>query len=121
MCVITSFHFLLLFSSFLFICRAVYFACVLQELYLVLIVVVGFVMYAFYYDCDPVETGRVLTKDQLVPLFIMESLGDWVGLPGLFCASVFSASLRSGTCRSQAMGRGGGQDRIMTLSGLILF
>ena len=42
----------------------------------------GLVMYAFYHDCDPVATQQVKTKDQLFPLFVMQVMGDYPGMPG---------------------------------------
>jgi solute carrier family 5 (sodium-coupled monocarboxylate transporter), member 8/12 len=37
----------------------------------------------------------VKAKDQLLPLLVMDTLGDYPGLPGLFVAGVFSAALSS--------------------------
>lgn len=38
-------------------------------------------------------------RDQLLPLFVMDTLGDYPGLTGLFIAGVFSAALSSlSTC-----------------------
>lgn len=68
-------------------------------------------MYATYHKCDPLTTtvrksklNRQLfiinyfqlakQKDQLLPLLVMEILGDMPGLPGVFVAGIFSAALR---------------------------
>lgn len=32
----------------------------------------GLVIYARYYDCDPISSKLVSTKDQLLPLFVMD-------------------------------------------------
>ncbi|XP_063700697.1 sodium-coupled monocarboxylate transporter 1-like [Culicoides brevitarsis] len=55
----------------------------------------GLLLYAIYHDCDPLTTGLVKKKDQLVPLLVMQILGDYPGLAGCFIAGVFSASLSS--------------------------
>ncbi|KPJ11709.1 Sodium-coupled monocarboxylate transporter 1 [Papilio machaon] len=55
----------------------------------------GLLAFARYHDCDPVNSKLVLAKDQLLPLLVMDILGDWNGLPGLFVAGVFSAALSS--------------------------
>ncbi|XP_057371552.1 sodium-coupled monocarboxylate transporter 1-like isoform X2 [Daphnia carinata] len=55
--------------------------------------VVGLVMYSKYFDCDPL-TAKVIDKaDQIVPFFVMDVLGDFPGLPGLFVAGIFSGAL----------------------------
>merc|ERR1719228_1624697 len=53
----------------------------------------GMVMYAYYHDCDPMTTRQVNKKDQLFPLFVMQVMGDYPGVPGLFVAGVFSGAL----------------------------
>ncbi|CRK86766.1 CLUMA_CG000598, isoform A [Clunio marinus] len=55
----------------------------------------GLLIYATYHDCDPLTTKLVKAKDQLLPLLVMDILGDYPGLPGLFVAGVFSAALSS--------------------------
>lgn len=54
----------------------------------------GLLLYASYYDCDPLIAGRIHANDQLLPLFVMETAGHISGLPGLFIAGVFGAALR---------------------------
>ncbi|KAI4503569.1 hypothetical protein M0802_000972 [Mischocyttarus mexicanus] len=55
----------------------------------------GLLIYAWYHECDPLTTKLAGTKDQLLPLLVMNILGDYPGLPGLFVAGVFSAALSS--------------------------
>ena len=53
----------------------------------------GLFMSAFYEKCDPLKAGFVKSPNQLLPMFVMDILGDVTGLPGLFCAGLFSAAL----------------------------
>lgn len=53
----------------------------------------GMVVYAKYADCDPISAGVVSKGDQLFPLFVMDTLGEFRGLPGLFVAGIFSGAL----------------------------
>lgn len=55
----------------------------------------GLILYAKYFDCDPLTTKLVTAKDQLMPLLVMENLSGVPGFAGLFIAGVFSASLSS--------------------------
>ena len=55
----------------------------------------GLLIYATYYDCDPLTTKLAKAKDQMLPLLVMDILKDLPGLPGLFIAGVFSAALSS--------------------------
>lgn len=49
-------------------------------------------VYAKYADCDPITSGVVSKGDQLFPLFVMDTLGEFRGLPGLFVAGIFSGA-----------------------------
>ncbi|XP_076223967.1 sodium-coupled monocarboxylate transporter 1 [Nomia melanderi] len=55
----------------------------------------GMLIYAWYHECDPLTTKLASAKDQLLPLLVMNVLGEMPGLPGLFVAGVFSAALSS--------------------------
>ncbi|XP_014671167.1 PREDICTED: sodium-coupled monocarboxylate transporter 1-like [Priapulus caudatus] len=63
----------------------------------VLLMLMGLAAYAKYHDCDPMLSHNIDKKDQLVPYFVLDTLGFVRGLPGLFVASCFSAALS--TCR----------------------
>ncbi len=58
-----------------------------------LTIVVGMVVVSRYRGCDPIKTQRVMTADQLFPLFVMDTMGSIPGIPGIFVAGMFSASL----------------------------
>lgn len=51
-------------------------------------------VFASYFGCDPLTSGRIHADDQLLPLFVMETVGHLRGVPGLFIAGVFGAALR---------------------------
>uniref|UniRef100_A0A1B6F543 Sodium-coupled monocarboxylate transporter 1 n=1 Tax=Cuerna arida TaxID=1464854 RepID=A0A1B6F543_9HEMI len=53
----------------------------------------GMIMYAEYKDCDPLSNRVISASDQLMPLFVMNTLGHLQGIPGLFVAGIFAASL----------------------------
>ena len=53
----------------------------------------GLIIFTRYLHCDPVSSGLVNTKDQLLPLFVMDILGHVLGFPGFFVAGVFSGAL----------------------------
>ncbi|KAK3582702.1 hypothetical protein CHS0354_013053 [Potamilus streckersoni] len=54
---------------------------------------IGITMYAFYRHCDPIQFKLVSASDQLVPLFVMDVMGNVYGVPGLFVACLFSGAL----------------------------
>ncbi|KAH8355344.1 hypothetical protein KR093_011507 [Drosophila rubida] len=72
----------------------------------------GLAIFYYYRDCDPVEDGRIKSRDQLMPLFAVDTMGkidvtlnvdicfsttlfagQYPGLCGLFVSGIFSASL----------------------------
>ncbi|XP_032776975.2 sodium-coupled monocarboxylate transporter 1 [Daphnia magna] len=55
----------------------------------------GTVVYAKYFDCDPLTSKVIEKADQIMPLFVMDTVGNLPGLPGLFVAGVFSGALSS--------------------------
>lgn len=55
----------------------------------------GLLLHAMYHDCDPLTTKLAKHNDQLVPLLVMNVLGEIPGLTGCFIAGVFSAALSS--------------------------
>ncbi|XP_076834459.1 solute carrier family 5 member 6 isoform X2 [Brachyhypopomus gauderio] len=55
--------------------------------------VMGLVMFACYSDNSPLDNRYITSKDQMVLYFVMDMLQGFPGLPGLFVACLFSASL----------------------------
>ncbi|CAF1372852.1 unnamed protein product [Rotaria sordida] len=43
----------------------------------------GVILYAYYVDCDPYTAGHIQNVDQIFPYFIMDTLGNKKGIPGL--------------------------------------
>ncbi|XP_035897146.1 sodium-coupled monocarboxylate transporter 1-like [Anopheles stephensi] len=56
---------------------------------------IGMLVYATYYRCDPLTTQLARAKDQLLPLFVMETFAAYPGMTGVFVAGIFSAALSS--------------------------
>lgn len=54
----------------------------------------GLLIYATYYNCDPLSTKQIGKSDQLLPFYVMKIADDLPGLPGMFISGVFSAALR---------------------------
>jgi len=53
----------------------------------------GMLLFAFYHHCDPASMGQVTFGDQLVPLLVLQIMGDYPGLPGLLVAGLLSGTL----------------------------
>lgn len=61
----------------------------------------GLVMYTFYADCDPLQSGQLTQISQLVPQFVRDIVGHIGGMRGLFVSSLLCASLRWVTRRDE--------------------
>ncbi|XP_017097688.2 sodium-coupled monocarboxylate transporter 1-like [Drosophila bipectinata] len=55
----------------------------------------GVLLFEKYKDCDPLSAGLITNDDQMLSLFVVQSVGDIYGLPGLFIAGIFGAGLSS--------------------------
>ncbi|KAL7738439.1 hypothetical protein ACLKA6_006750 [Drosophila palustris] len=53
----------------------------------------GLAIFYYYRDCDPMLNGRITSRDQVMPLFALDTMGQYPGLCGLFVSGIFSASL----------------------------
>ncbi|XP_067998829.1 sodium-coupled monocarboxylate transporter 1 [Melanerpes formicivorus] len=53
----------------------------------------GLCLYSVYKLCDPWTAGEVSALDQLMPYLVLDILGDFPGVPGLFVASAYSGTL----------------------------
>ena len=63
-------------------------------LILTLCCVTGIIAFAIYHKCDLLTSKKVAKGEQILPYLVMDLLGSYYGLPGLFVACVYSASLR---------------------------
>lgn len=73
--------------------RAVWYTLPMFTIIHLLILLVGIVVISKYRYCDPIKTKRISSADQLFPLFVMDTMGYIPGIPGIFFAGMFSASL----------------------------
>ncbi|XP_054742352.1 sodium-coupled monocarboxylate transporter 2 isoform X1 [Anastrepha obliqua] len=55
----------------------------------------GLLVFNFYRNCDPLTAGLISNDDQLLPIYVMQTVGHLQGIPGLFIAGVFGAALSS--------------------------
>ncbi|XP_052104371.1 sodium-coupled monocarboxylate transporter 1-like [Mytilus californianus] len=55
----------------------------------------GIVAYSYYHTlgCDPIKSKQITNPNQIVPYMVMDIFNGLPGMPGLFMASLFSASL----------------------------
>ncbi|XP_035714103.1 sodium-coupled monocarboxylate transporter 1 [Folsomia candida] len=53
----------------------------------------GMLIFAQFYNCDPVHAKLVTSPDQLLPLFVIDVLRGYPTLPGLLIAGITSGSM----------------------------
>uniref|UniRef100_A0A915EEN8 Uncharacterized protein n=1 Tax=Ditylenchus dipsaci TaxID=166011 RepID=A0A915EEN8_9BILA len=54
---------------------------------------IGLLMVAYFKWCDPLSLGEIQTADKMAILMASRVLSSMPGLPGIFLATVFSATL----------------------------
>nr|XP_047140274.1 sodium-coupled monocarboxylate transporter 2-like isoform X2 [Hydra vulgaris] len=90
--------------------RLIFFEALLMNIpalifFICLVSLSGLVVYAVYHDCNIGVLGikAVNSNDQVLPYFIMEKLGKFKGVPGLFTACLFSGALSSASSGINSM------------------
>ncbi|XP_023215230.1 putative sodium-dependent multivitamin transporter isoform X2 [Centruroides sculpturatus] len=76
--------------------RAIWASVPLKTIHTLFTCFCGVILYSSFGSCDPLlnkKETKLSSYDQLLPYFIMKSLGKFPGLPGLCIAGLFSASL----------------------------
>ncbi|XP_011704411.1 PREDICTED: putative sodium-dependent multivitamin transporter [Wasmannia auropunctata] len=73
--------------------RAMWLSWLITALMMITIYFSGLAMYSRYHNCDPLLKKRITSPDMLMPLYVMDTMSNISGLPGLFVAGIFSASL----------------------------
>lgn len=58
-----------------------------------LLLVLAMMVVSYYRTCDPIITKRAETAEQSVPLYIMDTLGQTVGLSGLYVSALCAGTL----------------------------
>ncbi|CAH2011660.1 unnamed protein product [Acanthoscelides obtectus] len=53
----------------------------------------GMIMVAHYKDCDPIKSGEIRAADEILPLYVISTMGHLKGVTGFFVAGIFAASL----------------------------
>jgi len=73
--------------------KAVWLSSFTTAMMMIFVIFIGCIIFTKYEFCDPIASGRVHKIDQIVAYFVMEVMGHLHGLPGLFLAAAFSATL----------------------------
>ncbi|XP_018301707.1 putative sodium-dependent multivitamin transporter isoform X1 [Mycetomoellerius zeteki] len=53
----------------------------------------GLAIYSKYHNCDPFLEKNITSPDMLMPLYVMDTVSNIPGVPGIFVAGIFSAGL----------------------------
>ncbi|KAB0798659.1 hypothetical protein PPYR_09652 [Photinus pyralis] len=53
----------------------------------------GLAIYSKYYNCDPVANHTLRHTDQIMPYYVIDSMGHIPGVSGIFISGIFSATL----------------------------
>lgn len=73
--------------------KAIYFAILGLVLVFLFNFYTGLMTFAHYAECDPLRSGQISEKDQLVPFYVMDVFGHIKFVTGIFVAGIFAASL----------------------------
>uniref|UniRef100_A0A673AC22 Solute carrier family 5 member 5 n=1 Tax=Sphaeramia orbicularis TaxID=375764 RepID=A0A673AC22_9TELE len=63
----------------------------------------GIVMFAYYINCDPLNSGRISAPDLYMPHFVLDIFQNHPGFPGLFLACAYSGTLSTASTSINAM------------------
>uniref|UniRef100_A0A1A9UCZ6 Sodium/solute symporter n=1 Tax=Glossina austeni TaxID=7395 RepID=A0A1A9UCZ6_GLOAU len=63
--------------------------------FIIVLCIGGLLTYQAYAKCDPISAKLIDQDDQMFPIYVMQTVGNLPGLPGLFVAGVFGAALSS--------------------------
>ncbi|CAJ1060818.1 sodium/iodide cotransporter [Xyrichtys novacula] len=63
----------------------------------------GIVMFAYYINCDPLESGKISAPDLYMPYFVLDIFQNYPGFPGLFLACAYSGTLSTVSTSINAM------------------
>ncbi|XP_060535414.1 sodium-coupled monocarboxylate transporter 2-like [Cylas formicarius] len=73
--------------------RTVFMYCGGMIVVKIICVFTGLLIFTRYSKCDPLASGVIDKKDQLLPYYVLDVAGHIPGLSGLFIAGIFSAAL----------------------------
>uniref|UniRef100_A0A1I7YXQ5 Sodium-coupled monocarboxylate transporter 1 n=1 Tax=Steinernema glaseri TaxID=37863 RepID=A0A1I7YXQ5_9BILA len=73
--------------------RVVWMTIPLYVLLAVMASYLGLLSLAYFYNCNPLETGEIHTHDQLVALLAVKITREYYGIPGLFLACLLASTL----------------------------
>uniref|UniRef100_A0A8C2Z8S5 Solute carrier family 5 member 5 n=1 Tax=Cyclopterus lumpus TaxID=8103 RepID=A0A8C2Z8S5_CYCLU len=63
----------------------------------------GIVMFAYYINCDPLQSGRISAPDLYMPYFVLDIFRNHPGFPGLFLSCAYSGTLSTASTSINAM------------------